>query len=76
MYRPVQAIEVRIWGKTVGAVALAPNLGYYAFEYDSRFVKSGIELAPLAMPLSAAREPFVFVDLVEIGRILANHLLL
>jgi serine/threonine-protein kinase HipA len=65
MYRPVNAIEVRIWGTTVGAVALAPNLGYYAFEYDSRFVTSGIELAPLAMPLSEAREPFVFVDLPE-----------
>jgi len=67
MFKPVQAIEVRIWGKTVGAVALAPNLGYYAFEYDSRFVKSGIELAPLAMPLSEAREPFVFVDLPELS---------
>lgn len=67
MFKPVQAIEVRIWGKAVGAVALAPNLGYYAFEYDSRFVKSGIELAPLAMPLSEAREPFVFVDLPELS---------
>ena len=67
MYKPVEAIEVRIWGKTVGAVALAPNLGYYAFEYDSRFVKSGIELAPLAMPLSEAREPYVFVDLPELS---------
>lgn len=67
MYKPVEAIEVRIWGKTVGAVALAPNLGYYAFEYDSRFVKSGIELAPLAMPLSEAREPLVFVDLPELS---------
>lgn len=67
MYKPVQAIEVRIWGNTVGAVALAPNLGYYAFEYDSRFVKSGIELAPLTMPLTEAREPFVFVDLPELS---------
>jgi serine/threonine-protein kinase HipA len=67
MYKPVQAIEVRIWGKPVGAVALAQNLGYYAFEYDSRFIKSGIELAPFAMPLSEAREPFVFVDLPELS---------
>jgi len=67
MYKPVQAIEVRIWGRTVGAVALAPNLGYYAFEYDSKFVKSGIELAPLTMPLAEAREPFVFVDLPELS---------
>ena len=67
MYKPVQAIEVRIWGNTVGAVALAPNLGYFAFEYDSRFVKSGIELAPLVMPLAEAREPFIFVDLPELS---------
>ncbi len=67
MHKPVQAIEVRIWGKTVGAVALAPNLGYYAFEYDSRFVKSGVELAPLTMSLSEAREPFVFTDLPELS---------
>jgi serine/threonine-protein kinase HipA len=67
MYKPVRAIEVRIWGKTVGAVALAPNLGYYAFEYDSRFIKSGIELAPFAMPLSEAREPFVFVNLPKLS---------
>ncbi|MFZ4859470.1 MAG: type II toxin-antitoxin system HipA family toxin [Desulfuromonadaceae bacterium] len=67
MFKPVQAIEVRIWGKTVGAIALAPNLGYYAFEYDSRFVTSGIELAPLAMPLAEAREPFIFADLPELS---------
>ncbi len=67
MYKPVQVIEVRIWGKRVGAVALAPNLGYYAFEYDSRFVRYGIELAPLTMPLAEARDPFVFSDLPELS---------
>ena len=66
MYKPVHAIEVRIWGKTVGAVALDPKLGYYAFEYAPRFVASGIELAPLTMPLALAREPFVFADLPEL----------
>jgi serine/threonine-protein kinase HipA len=66
MYKPVPAIEVRIWGKTVGAVALDPKLGYYAFEYDPRFVTSGIELAPLTMPLMLAREPFVFANLPEL----------
>jgi len=63
MYKPVKAVEVRIWGQTVGAVARDPKLDYYAFEYDPRFVASGIELAPRAMPLSAATEPFAFTDL-------------
>ena len=65
MYRPVTAIEARIWGRSVGAVALDPALGYYAFEYDPDFVRTGIELAPLAMPLSSAREPFIFTQLPE-----------
>lgn len=65
MYKPVKAVEVRIWGKSVGAVARDPKLDYYAFEYDPRFVASGIELAPRAMPLSGAAEPFVFTDLPE-----------
>ncbi len=66
MYKPVNAIEVRIWGKSVGAVALDPALGYYAFEYDPAFVRAGIELAPLTMPLSKAREPFIFTQLPEV----------
>jgi len=65
MHKAVPAVEVRLWGKTVGAVALDPKLGYYAFEYDPRFLASGIELSPLAMPLARGREPFVFTDLPE-----------
>ena len=65
MFKPVNAIEVRVWGRKVGAVALDPTLGFYAFEYDPKFVASRIELAPLKMPLSQAREPFVFTDLPE-----------
>ena len=66
MYTPVPIIEVRIWGKAVGAVALDPKLGYYAFEYQPAFLRSGIELAPLTMPIATAREPFVFADLPEL----------
>ena len=67
MYTPVSIVEVRIWRKAVGAVALDPKLGYYAFEYQPAFVHSGIELAPLTMPLAAASEPFIFPDLAELS---------
>jgi hypothetical protein len=30
MYKSVDAIEVGVWGKKVGAVALDPNLHYYS----------------------------------------------
>ncbi len=66
MYTPVPIVEVRIWRKSVGAIALDPTLGYYAFEYQPAFVRSGIELAPLTMPLVGANEPFLFADLPEL----------
>ncbi len=65
MYKPVSVVEVRLWGKSVGAVALDPKLGYYAFEYQPAFLPLGIELAPLTLPINAARAPFVFPDLPE-----------
>lgn len=61
MYKAVPVVEVRIWGRKVGAVALDPNLGYYVFQYDPSFLSSGVQLSPLATPLSS--EPFVFTDL-------------
>lgn len=66
MYKPVSAVEVYVWRKRVGAVALDPRLGYYAFEYDPVFGATGIELAPLTMPLAGARDPFVFPSLPEL----------
>ncbi len=44
--------EVRLWGRTIGAVSLEEGSEVAAFEYDAAFAASGIELAPLMMPLS------------------------
>ena len=64
-YKPVEKIDIYIWGRYVGACALDPILGYYVFAYDRDFGKSGIELSPLHMPLRDTEEPFVFTDLPE-----------
>jgi serine/threonine-protein kinase HipA len=48
-YQPVDAVEVSAWGMRVGAVALDPVLGFYAFEYYPDWMARGIELAPLTM---------------------------
>ncbi len=62
-FKPVQAVSVEIWGKKVGAVALNPDSGFYAFEYEPAFLRTGIELAPLQMPLAQGTEPFEFLNL-------------
>lgn len=59
-------IEVRIWGQRVGAVAPDPQAGCYAFEYDPRWRRQGIELAPLTMPTDAAAPVFLFPALPEV----------
>jgi serine/threonine-protein kinase HipA len=66
MYKPVDIVEVRAWDQLVGAVALDPKLGYYAFEYAPAFIKTGIELAPLTMPLADAQRPFIFPELPDL----------
>lgn len=66
VYKKVERVEVYIWNKFVGAVALDPKLGFYVFAYDKEFGKSGIELAPLHMPLTDSEQPYVFTDLPEL----------
>jgi serine/threonine-protein kinase HipA len=44
--------EVRLWGKTIGAVSLQDGEDVASFEYDAAFAQSGIQLAPIVMPLS------------------------
>lgn len=44
--------EVKLWGNTIGAVSVEDADAITSFQYAPAFVASGIELSPLAMPLS------------------------
>jgi len=61
-YVPVELVEVRAWGRTVGALAPGGR-GAYAFQYSDAWVRDGIELAPSLMPLR--RQPYAFPGLSE-----------
>ena len=61
----IAAIEVRMWGKRVGALARDERLGYYGFAYDPPWKRLGVELAPLTMPLDDRRNTFIFPNLPE-----------
>ncbi len=63
--KDVRVVEVWVWGRFVGAVALDPGLGFYAFEYDPAWKRTGIELAPLHMPLRDSGSVFLFPTLPE-----------
>ena len=44
--------EVRLWGKTIGAVSMEDGEDVASFEYDAAFAQSGIQVAPMVVPLS------------------------
>lgn len=43
--------EVRLWGRTIGAVSLEDGREVATFQYDPDFARSGIEISPRTMPL-------------------------
>lgn len=52
---------VKLWGRTIGAVALEDGAEAATFQYDPEFAVSGIDVSPLTMPLS--RRPYSFPEL-------------
>ncbi len=46
---------VWLWGTSIGYVSMDPGERFARFEYDPDFAASGIELAPLRMPLEGKR---------------------
>ncbi len=53
--------EVVLWGTTIGAVSQDAADAVAAFEYDPSFAASGVEVAPLVMPLG--RRVYTFPQL-------------
>jgi serine/threonine-protein kinase HipA len=49
---------VTLWGSRIGAVSMPDRDRVAAFQYDPDFLDSGIEVAPLVMPLRP--EPYTF----------------
>nr|WP_281719515.1 type II toxin-antitoxin system HipA family toxin [Nitrosomonas nitrosa] len=65
MVAKLNAVEVRLWGRTVGAVAALPGKpGFFRFQYASDFAAAGLELSPLKMPLQA-RSTYSFPGLAQ-----------
>jgi serine/threonine-protein kinase HipA len=53
--------EVRLWGRRIGAVSLPDDGAIATFQYDRGFLASGVQVAPLQMPLRA--QPYRFPGL-------------
>ncbi|MGO4702601.1 type II toxin-antitoxin system HipA family toxin [Dyella sp. 2RAB6] len=62
-YQPVEAVRVFAWDTEIGAVVRDPKQRAFVFQYTDGWIRRGIELSPLHMPL--AREPYTFPLLPE-----------
>lgn len=61
-FRHVKRVMVSLWGQRVGIIVPVDiRQETYAFQYDRKFLQSGVEIAPLMMPLR--REPYAFTSL-------------
>ncbi|MFC1481629.1 type II toxin-antitoxin system HipA family toxin [Candidatus Neomarinimicrobiota bacterium] len=59
----VKIAKVYLWGEFVGAVQWNTDREAASFEYDPGFAKRGLDISPLQMPLSRAKEIFSFNNL-------------
>ncbi len=53
--------EVRLWDRTIGAVSVEDGSDVAAFQYGASFLRSGIEIVPIHLPLAPA--PYLFPSL-------------
>jgi serine/threonine-protein kinase HipA len=61
----LNVVEVRIWQRSVGAVApLQGKPGFYEFQYAPDFADTGPELSPLRMKLKT-KQRFSFPELPQ-----------
>lgn len=57
-----RTVRVNLWGTPIGYLHVMEN-GLIGFQYDERFIESGVEVSPLVMPLSG--ETYSFAALPE-----------
>jgi len=56
--RRADVATVRLWERNVGAVAWNADRGVGGFEYEPAFVRQGLQVAPLTMPLGSGVQAF------------------
>ncbi|OGR07561.1 MAG: toxin HipA [Deltaproteobacteria bacterium RIFOXYD12_FULL_50_9] len=56
MVKQYSVAKITLWGQSVGAVAWDNEKGLAFFEYDQKFLKEGLNIAPLTMDIANAKD--------------------
>ncbi|MDE7150356.1 MAG: HipA N-terminal domain-containing protein, partial [Bacteroidales bacterium] len=55
-------VDIKLWGQSVGSLYWEKETEAAVFEYEKRFVRSGLDIAPLVMPLASRQMPYQFLQ--------------
>lgn len=55
------AAEVKIWGMTVGYISWDDKSRVGSFEFEKKFLKTGLDIAPLSMPISEISSSGIYI---------------
>lgn len=59
----VVAAEIWLWEKLVGGILWDENRQFASFEFDPAFLRTGLDISPVAMPLSQGKKIHSFPEL-------------
>lgn len=55
-------VDVKIWGKSIGSLYWEKESEAAVFDYEKRFLRSGLDISPIIMPLGRYNgEPYQFL---------------
>ena len=63
----IDVAEVRIWGELAGAVKWNPGRQIASFQYSENFLRKGIDLSPIKMPVKNGNRIYSFPELRRSG---------
>ena len=56
-------VDVTLWGKSVGSLYWEKEAGAAVFDYERKFLRSGLDISPIVMPLDRySGEPYQFLS--------------
>lgn len=56
-------VDVKLWGQNVGSLYWEKETGSAVFDYEKKFLRSGLDISPIVMPLDKYKgEPYQFFE--------------
>ena len=56
-------VDVKLWGESVGSLYWEKESNAALFDYERKFIRSGLDISPIIMPISQYRNtPYRFLE--------------